>query len=55
MPIDDGFEVAVGDKTTAGVRKSFEIIGERVDNAYLEEMKAVTVDLDLVQSMKDGQ
>ena len=51
--IDNPLEVAVGDKTDLLGSGTIEIIGERVDNAYLEEMKAVTVDLDLVQSMKD--
>lgn len=46
-------EVEVGDKTELLGSGTIEIIGERIDNAYLEEMKSVTVDLELVQEMKD--
>lgn len=51
--IDNPLEVVVGDKTDLLGSGTIEIIGERIDHAYLEEMKSVTVDLDLVESMKD--
>lgn len=51
--VENPLEVEVGDKTDLLGSGIIEIIGERIDNAYLEEMKSVTVDLDLVESMKD--
>lgn len=51
--VENPLEVAVGDKTDLLGSGTIEIIGERVDEAYLEEMKSVTVNPELVRSMKD--
>lgn len=51
--VENPLEVSIGDKTELLGSGLIEIIGERVDEAYLEEMKSVTVNPDLVRSMKD--
>lgn len=51
--VENPLEVAIGDKTELLGSGLIEIIGERVDEAYLEEIKSVTVNPDLVRSMKD--
>lgn len=45
--------VEVGDKTELLGNGTIDIIGDRVDEAYLEEIKAVTVDQALVNEMSD--
>lgn len=51
--VENSLEVEVGDKTELLGSGMIEIIGDRVDQAYLEEMKAVTVDASLVAEMAD--
>lgn len=51
--VENALEVEVGDKTELLGSGMIEIIGDRVDQAYLEEMKAVTVDATLVAEMAD--
>lgn len=51
--VSNPLEVAIGDKTELLGSGTIEIIGERVDQAYLEEMKAVTIDPQVIQEMAD--
>lgn len=51
--VEDPLTVAVGDKTDLLGSGMIEIIGDRVDQAYLEEIKAVTINQDLIEEMSD--
>ncbi|MGO4938130.1 phospho-sugar mutase [Fundicoccus sp. Sow4_H7] len=51
--VEDPLTVAVGDKTELLGSGMIEIIGDRVDQAYLEEIKAVTINQDLIKEMSD--
>lgn len=49
--VENPLTVAVGDKTTLLGSGLIEILGDRIDNAYLKEMEAVTIDRELVSEM----
>lgn len=49
--VEDPLTVEIGDKTQLLGSGLVEIIGDRVDQAYLERMKTVTVNPDLVHSL----
>lgn len=51
--VENPLTVEVGDKTELLGNGTIDIIGDRVDEAYLEEIKAVTVDQALVNEMSD--
>ena len=51
--VENPLTVEVGDKTELLGSGVVEIIGDRVDQAYLEEMKAVTINPELVKEMAD--
>lgn len=51
--VENPLTVAIGDKTELLGNGMIEIIGDSVDEAYLNEIKAVTVDQDLVTEMSD--
>lgn len=51
--VENSLEVKVGDKTELLGSGLIEIIGDRIDQAYLAEMKKVTVNPDLVAEMAD--
>ena len=51
--VENPLTVEVGDKTELLGNGTIDIIGDRVDQAYLEEIKAVTVDQALVNEMSD--
>lgn len=51
--VENPLEVEIGDKATLLGSGLVEIIGDRVDNAYLEAMKTVNIDMDLIQEMQD--
>ncbi|MBG9980694.1 phospho-sugar mutase [Facklamia sp. DSM 111018] len=51
--IDDPLAVEIGNKTELLGSGQIEIIGERVDQAYLEKMKTVTIDSELIHSMAE--
>lgn len=51
--VENSLEVQVGDKTELLGSGLIEIIGDRVDQAYLAEMKSVTVNPELVAEMAD--
>lgn len=51
--IEDPLEVTIGDKTELLGSGRIEIIGERVDRAYLDAMKEVTVNSQVIQEMAD--
>lgn len=51
--VENSLTVAIGDKTELLGNGMIEIIGDRVDEAYLEEIKAVTVNQDLVNEMSE--
>lgn len=49
--VENPLEVAVGDKTELLGSGLIEIIGDRIDQAYLKEMEDVTIDHELVKEM----
>lgn len=51
--VENPLTVEVGDKTELLGSGLVEIIGDRVDQAYLEEMKAVTINPELVKEMAE--
>ena len=51
--VENPLTVEVGDKTELLGSGVVEIIGDRVDQAYLEEMKAVTINPELVKEMAE--
>lgn len=51
--VENPLTVEVGDKTELLGNGTIDIIGDSVDEAYLEEIKAVTVDQALVNEMSD--
>lgn len=51
--IDNPLTIEIGDKTELLGSGQIEIIGERIDQAYLEAMKSVTVNPDLIEEMGD--
>ncbi|MGX7140274.1 phospho-sugar mutase [Facklamia languida] len=51
--VEDPLTIPVGDKTELLGSGKIEIIGERVDQAYLEAMKTVTINSELNQEMAD--
>lgn len=51
--VENPLTVEVGDKTELLGNGTIDIIGDSVDDAYLEEIKAVTVDQALVNEMSD--
>lgn len=51
--VEDVLSIEAADEEELREKGLLEIIGSEVDEAYLEEMKAVTVDPDLVQRMGD--
>lgn len=51
--VENPLLVEIGDKTALLGSGLIEIIGDRVDQAYLEEMKEVTIDPELVKEMAD--
>ncbi|UUX32919.1 phospho-sugar mutase [Fundicoccus culcitae] len=51
--VEDPLAVKVGDKTDLLGSGMIEIIGDRVDQAYLEAMKTVTIDQELIHEMSD--
>lgn len=51
--VENPLAVEVGDKTELLGNGTIDIIGDSVDEAYLEEIKAVTVDQALVNEMSD--
>ncbi|MGO4940124.1 phospho-sugar mutase [Fundicoccus sp. Sow4_D5] len=51
--VENPLTVAIGDKTKLLGNGTIEIIGDSVDEAYLQEIKAVTVDQELVNEMSD--
>lgn len=53
MAIEDPLAVTIGDKTELLGSGQIEIIGDRVDQAYLEAMKEVTINSSLINEMAD--
>lgn len=51
--VENPLTVEIGDKTTLLGNGLIEIIGDTVDNAYLHEMKTVTINPTLVEEMAD--
>lgn len=51
--VENPLTVEIGDKTDLLGSGMIEIIADRVDNAYLEEMKSVSIDSDLIEEMAD--
>lgn len=51
--IEDPLTIEAGNKTDLLGSGKIEIIGDRIDQAYLEEMKKVTINSDLIDEMSD--
>lgn len=51
--IEDPLTIEAGNKTDLLGSGKVEIIGDRIDQAYLEEMKKVTINSDLIDEMSD--
>ncbi|AXY26559.1 phosphoglucomutase [Suicoccus acidiformans] len=51
--VEDPVAVEIGDKTELLGNGTVEIIGDQVDQAYLEEMKKVTIDPSVIEEMAD--
>ncbi len=51
--VEDPLNVAVGDKDALIQEGLIEIVGDNVDAAYLEAMKSVNIDYDLIKEMND--
>ncbi|MBG9984486.1 phospho-sugar mutase [Aerococcaceae bacterium DSM 111022] len=51
--VENPLEVKVGDKKDLLGNGTIEMIGDNVDQAYLEEMKSVNIDYDLIKEMND--
>lgn len=51
--VENPLKVEIGDKTDLLGSGMIEIIGDRVDSAYLEAMKSVNVNYDLIEEMND--
>ncbi|MBG9982670.1 phospho-sugar mutase [Aerococcaceae bacterium DSM 111020] len=51
--VEDPLNVAVGDKEALIQEGLIEIVGDNVDAAYLEAMKSVNIDYDLIKEMND--
>lgn len=52
--VPDLLEIEVGNKTDLLGSGGIEIIGDQVDQAYLEAMKSVTIDPELIERMADN-